>query len=216
MKILIVTGGNVQESFARTYQMEEGFDYTIAVDSGIRYFYHQDMEPDLMIGDFDSADPKMYQYFQIKGVAEEQFLPEKDATDTELAIEKALAMDVDEIHILGATGSRIDHVLGSIRVLGLALEKNVPCFLVDQNNRIRLVKGKNVLKKKEQYGTYVSILPFTTSLKGLTLKGFKYPLDDAVMEGYHALGVSNEIEEDEAVISIKEGVAIVVESSDQM
>ena len=138
-----------------------------------------------------------------------------NTVDFESFTKAALAMDADEIHILGATGTRLDHVLGTIRVLGLALEKKVPCYLVDPNNRIRLADEKTVLKKEEQYGTYVSILPFTTSLEGLTLKGFKYPLEDAVMEGYHALGVSNEIVEEEAVISMKDGVAIVIESRDR-
>ena len=60
----------------------------------------------------------------------------------------------------------------------------------------------------------MSVPTFTTSLKGLTLRGFQYPLEQAVMEGYHALGVSNEILAPQAVITLEEGVAIVIESKD--
>ena len=85
---------------------------------------------------------------------------------------------------------------------------------MDEHNRIRLVKDRLVLEKKEQFGKYVSVVPLWKQAKGVTLKGFAYPLENAVMEGFTSLGISNEIAEDRAEISVEEGILIVIESKD--
>lgn len=215
MKTLLVASGTVEDAFALAYQKEQQFDYHIAVDGGMSFFYRNGQIPDLLVGDFDSAEQEVLDFFIKKQVPFERHKPQKDATDTELALCRALDRGSTEIHILGGTGTRLDHTLGNIRVLGLALERKIPCYLVNATNRIRLVQHEAVLQREEQFGKYVSILPFTTALKGLTLRGFQYPLEQAVMEGYHALGASNEIVSPQAVISIVDGVAIVIESKDK-
>ena len=143
-----------------------------------------------------------------------QFQPEKDETDTEIAIRTAISQGCTTIHILGATGTRVDHMMGNIHLLGMAMEQGVDCMLLDPHNRIRMINRGLVLKKEEQYGNYVSLLPFTPQVTGLTLTGFKYPLDGYTLECYHSLGVSNEITEEQAEISFRDGVLLVVESRD--
>ncbi|MFG6383020.1 MAG: thiamine diphosphokinase [Lachnospiraceae bacterium] len=144
-----------------------------------------------------------------------QFQPEKDETDTEIAIRTAIKQGCKTIHILGATtGNRIDHLLGNIHLLGIAMEHGVECLMLDAYNRIRMINKGIVIKKEEQYGKYVSLLPFTSKVTGLTLTGFKYPLDCYTMECYHSLGVSNEITESQAMISFQDGVLLVIESRD--
>ena len=86
--------------------------------------------------------------------------------------------------------------------------------MVDANNRIRMVCQGITIAKEEQYGKYVSLLPFTPQVKGLTLTGFQYPLEDYTLECYHSLGVSNEITAEKAQISFREGVLVVVEAKD--
>lgn len=87
-------------------------------------------------------------------------------------------------------------------------------IMADKNNRIRMVQEGLVLRREEQYGRYVSLLPFTPQVTGLTLKGFKYPLNQYTLECYHSLGVSNEIAGDAGEISFQDGVLVVVESLD--
>lgn len=204
--------------FAYSYIRKYSFGCTIAADKGMRYFYEQKTAPDYIVGDFDSADPEILQSFQNlnegKRPAICRFQPEKDETDTELAIRIAMGQGCDVIHLLGATGSRVDHMLGNLHLLGAAMKQGVECRMVDSNNRIRMICQGMTLKREEQYGSYVSLFPFTPQVKGLTLTGFKYPLEDYTLECYHSLGVSNEIIEDEAEISFREGVLIVVESKD--
>ena len=70
------------------------------------------------------------------------------------------------------------------------------------------------IRKAEQYGKYVSLIPFSEKVSGVTLRGLKYPLTDYTMGGFNSLGISNEIVSDEASISLSSGQLIVIESKD--
>ena len=121
-----------------------------------------------------------------------------------------------DITVLGATGTRLDHVLGNIQMLYLPLEKGIRCELLDRHNRIRLIRNSHVIRKKEQYGTYFSLIPFTTDVYGVTLKGAKYPLEQYhfTVLGTGSLGVSNEIVKEQVEISMESGILILIESKD--
>lgn len=218
MRSLIISGGHLDDMFISAYIRRYPCDMTIAVDSGMGFFYRNHLMPDYIVGDFDSVAPEALQYFlelQKSGKpAILQFQPEKDETDTELAIRTAIDKGCRSIHILGATGTRIDHVMGNIHLLGMAMEQGAECIMADKYNRIRMIKDGLTIKKEEQYGTYVSLFPFTPQVKKITLTGFKYPLCEYTLECYHSLGVSNEIVEEQAKISFQEGVLLVVESKD--
>lgn len=218
MQALIISGGNLDMEFAGSYIEDYEFACTIAADRGMEFFYERKMTPDYIVGDFDSVEPKILDYF--RNMDEDrrpvilQFQPEKDETDTELAVRIAAQQGCDMLHLLGATGTRLDHLLGNLHILGAAMQQGVECRMVDRNNRIRMINRGIRLRREEQYGTYVSLLPFTPQVAGLTLRGFQYPLENAVLECYHSLGVSNEIVDEEAEISFREGVLLVVEAKD--
>lgn len=218
MQSLIISGGSLDMEFALSYIEKYSFDVLIAADRGMDFFYQQAMMPDYVVGDFDSADPDILQYFQSLEEGQRpvilRFQPEKDETDTELAMRIAMERGCDTIHLLGSTGSRVDHMLGNLHLLGAAMKQGVECRMVDANNRIRMVCQGLTIKREEQYGKYVSLFPFTPRVEGLTLTGFQYPLEDYTLECYHSLGVSNEIIAKEAVITFREGVLLVVESKD--
>ena len=125
-----------------------------------------------------------------------------------------IAEGYTQIHILGATGSRLDHVLSNIGLLGIGLEEGVEILLVDSHNRIRMIREGISISKKEQYGKYVSLLPFTPKVTGITLMGMKYSLTDYTMQSYTSIGISNEIVEEEAEIWLRDGVLLVIESKD--
>ena len=218
MQALIISGGNLDMEFACSYIEDYTFSCIIAADSGMRFFYENRMTPDFIVGDFDSVEPEILHHFLNMDEARRpvilQFQPEKDETDTELAVRVAMQQGCETLHLLGATGTRIDHMLGNLHILGAAMQQGVECRMVDKNNRIRMINQDMKLRREEQYGRYVSLFPFTPQVTGLTLTGFQYPLEDAVLECYHSLGVSNEIIADEAGISFREGVLLVVEAND--
>jgi thiamine pyrophosphokinase len=95
-----------------------------------------------------------------------------------------------------------------------ALEAGVECCIVDAHNRIRLVDKELILTKAGQYGDNVSLLPFGGDVTGVTLRGFYYPLTDAVLLAGTSLGISNKITADTASVICKDGVLLVIESID--
>ncbi len=111
-------------------------------------------------------------------------------------------------------GRRFDHALANIHILTNALEADIPCEILDVNNRIYLSNKAFTLKKSNLYGKYISFIPLTSSVKNLSLTGFQYPLRDYELTIGKSLGVSNEVTEDVAKVAFSDGVLIVIESKD--
>ena len=200
MKTLIITGGMIEADFALSFIQELKPDYILGVDKGLQFCYEYDIRPDYIVGDFDSLPGEILERYRQEGeIPIRTYNPVKDATDTKIALDKALEEGSTEIWILGATGTRIDHVVCNLQILKEAWEKKVPVWIVDSRNKIGLPVEKTFsLKKEEQYGTYVSLFPMGETVEGLTLKGFKYPLDHYQLKDREGLGVSNEITADVA------------------
>ncbi len=214
MTTYIVSGGSLSPDFLKE-QLEKTEDaYIIAADRGLEVCMSAGVEPDQVIGDFDSIDQEAKEHFLSEAKNITKLNPIKDDTDTEAALQLAFLHTSGDIVILGGTGTRLDHVLGNIALLGQGFEHNRSVILLDEHNRIRLLKDDFSIKKREQYGKYVSLLPYSTEVKGLTLRGFYYPLTDFTLTGYTSLGISNEISEEEASVTFTEGVLIMVESKD--
>ena len=214
-RCLIITGGPIDLGFARSYLSGEGFDRVIAVDRGLNAAWTLGIVPDVIVGDFDSADPAALADFRRREhIVWEVHQPEKDDTDTELAIKRAAAMGAGYIVLLGATGGRLDHLLGNIHLLYPCLQRGVEACILDPGNKLYLIDGERRFKRREVWGTYISFLPLTEEVKGITLRGFKYPLTDKDIAIGTSLCISNELAADEAVITLQDGVLIVVESRD--
>ena len=215
MKFLIVSGGSLNKEFVTKVVGQGRYDRILAADSGMNALYAAAVTPDIIIGDFDSADKKILAFFQQnKEIDFCTLTPEKDDTDTEFAIRESIRRGADSITIIGGTGTRLDHVLGNISLLGIGLEEGVRMELLDAHNRICMINHSVTLKKKEQYGNYLSLIPYNGNVTGVTLKGLKYPLHDYTMGGFNSLGISNEIVDDEASIELTSGQLLVIESRD--
>lgn len=216
MNTLIISGGNIEVDLALKV-LKEPFDHIIGVDGGLRFCYEQGIVPTRIVGDFDTLSPELLEWYKEHTKVEiREFNPVKDDTDTQIAVELALSLRSSRITILGGTGTRIDHLLGNIQVLYYAFQKGVECLLLDSHNRIRLIQGKHCICKEEQYGKYFSLIPYTTDVTGVTLKGAKYPLNrhHFTVLGSGSLGVSNEIVEEQVEILTESGILILIESKD--
>lgn len=221
--VLIVTGGHLDLDFAKVFCKTISHDRVFAVDKGLEYADALGLSPDYIVGDFDTVDKSLLESYRKRidagdlDAVIESHPVKKDAADTELAVIKAIADGADSITILAATGSRLDHVLANIGLLSLAAEKKVDCRIVDACNRIQLLTGNAhcCIKKAKQYGDYLSFIPLTPVVKGLTLTGVMYPLTDRTVYQKSTLTVSNQITEKEANIFIKEGELLMIESRDE-
>ncbi|MCR5784164.1 MAG: thiamine diphosphokinase [Eubacterium sp.] len=224
MVAVIFTGGSLDRDFAAGFLDKIKYDILIAADKGTESAKALGLKADFVLGDFDSANMELVKnYVKEYNPKMEVFPPEKDYTDTEIAIRCAEKNGADTVYILGASGTRLDHTIGNIHALRYLLEKNIKAYTVNECNRIHLLGGVSVgkysetLKKDEQWGKYISFIPLTSEVENVSLKGFKYPLDGGRFEaggGGILVGISNEIEDKEAKVSFSKGILIAVESRD--
>lgn len=213
MSTLIVTGGNVNTEFLKKILEKNKLETIIAADKGLEALNKINVMPNYIIGDFDSVNKTTLNQYENKNIEITYLKPEKDFTDTHMAIKLAIEKRAKHITIIGATGTRMDHTLANIHALNEALQNNVPTEIINENNRIMLINKKAKLIKNTNY-KYVSIIPLTTKITGVTLKGFKYNIENATINLGESIGVSNEQIEQEALIEIKEGIAILIYSKD--
>lgn len=217
MKCVIISGGYIDDKFALEWLQKHNYDCMIAADSGMNFLHRNRIVPDVIAGDFDSVDDdSLDEFSSLPNIEMLRLNPIKDDTDTEFVIREAIRRGATEITLLGATGTRLDHVLANVYLLGIGLEEDVQMQLVDAHNRIRMMHPNHSLEisKAEQFGDFVSVLPVKGDAKGVTLEGMKYPLQDAEISCFSSLGVSNEIAGDVARISVKQGTLLVIESRD--
>lgn len=187
----------------------------IAVDKGLEALYQLNIIPNHVVGDFDSVSKEVLQSYQEnKKVNFHPYHPEKDNTDTDIAVQLAIQLNSSAITIIGALGKRMDHAIANIHILKYALEAKIPCQILDAHNRIYLIDNHYTLYQEEIFGRYISFIPLTTTVEGITLNGFKYPLKDSSLSVGLSLGISNEIIEKVATVEVKKGILVAIESKD--
>jgi thiamine pyrophosphokinase len=208
-KAVLVCGGEIRDySWLRTRIAALDPCRIICADVGARHCLNIDVSPEVVIGDFDSLNPSLAESLARRGTRISGYPPEKDQTDTQLALEYALSLEPEEIRIFGALGGRIDHTLANMSILKIALDQGVPARLIDEWSEILLTRDRCVLEGEE--GQTVSLFPFTTSVTGLTLQGFAYPLENDVMEVGRPYGISNVLTGNQGVISLSDGILLVI------
>ncbi len=215
-KIVIVTGGELDEELTLEFLGYEQNNYVIGVDRGVEFLYKNQIMPSYIVGDFDSANPEIADYYRNQThVPIREFNPVKDASDTEIAIRLAMTLGATEIVILGATGGRIDHLWANVQSLTIPFKAGISAKIIDKQNRISLIGGETILRKEEAYGPYFSIFPLGKEVYGLSIQGAKYPLRNHTLTPYDSLCVSNEIEAEEVVIDFFSGIVILMETKDR-
>lgn len=215
-KTAIIAGGELEEGFLLPFIEQEKFDYIIAVDGALAFTHKWNIPVQAVVGDFDTVDhPVLEQYWNRTDLYIERHMSEKNETDTELALHIAMERKPESITILGATGGRLDHFLGNIQILLQPLKAGISCVIVDSCNRLALHNRSFVLYQDMQFGTYVSLIPFTRAVRNLSLEGFRYPVSHMALVQGNSLGISNEISEKMGRITFDEGILICIESRDR-
>jgi len=182
--------------------------FIIAADRGLEYLRGWNIRPDMTVGDFDSLG-----YVPEDGGEIVRHPPEKDDTDTLLAVREALRLGFREIVILGGLGGRIDHSLANIQTLDYIAREGAAGYLAGNGCVITAVMNGGLRFTSEARGT-VSVFAATTEASGVCLKGLKYPLTDYTMTPFFPIGVSNEFQGCPSSISVRSGVLTVVWQGD--
>ncbi|MBM7659406.1 thiamine pyrophosphokinase [Bacillus mesophilus] len=187
----------------------------VGVDRGLFYILKQGIKASAGIGDFDSVSEEELQWMQEQCENFSIAPAEKDQTDLELALDWALEQKPKKIRIFGATGGRLDHALGSIQLLTKGFSQSVQMEMIDKQNIVSLLKpGTYQIQRNLSY-TYISFLPLSREVKGLTLsRDFKYPLVNGDILWGTSLCVSNQLIAETGTFSFNHGIVIMVKSKD--
>lgn len=187
----------------------------IGVDAGTLVLLGQGISPKAAVGDFDSVTPAQMEQIASAVPDIQKANAEKDETDTELALEKAMEAMPAEVIITGVTGGRLDHYMSALHAMYKAhlTHPDTVFYIVNKQNRIRfLAPGNHRIKRNTDF-KFISFYPFGAEVTGFTLEHFKYPVSGETIPFGSTRFVSNELEE-EGTVSIENGSCVVIESSD--
>ena len=212
MKAIIFAGAEIRNyGFCREYMQDA--DVVICCDAGMRHAKALGIDPDYIVGDFDSVSAELLEEYRGKNIPIRQFPARKNETDMELGIFLALELGATDLILFGGIGDRFDHTLANAHYLLALLKKGVRARLVDEKNCVEVIDRH--LTVQGRVGDLVSTIPLSMEVKGITLKGFSYPLTDydlTLDDDY--IAVSNVLAEETAEIDIREGYLFVIRSKD--
>ncbi|MCK9528261.1 MAG: thiamine diphosphokinase [Syntrophales bacterium] len=208
----IISGGQIADpQTLRPWLEKEPEAVIICADGGARYAAEIGIVPACIVGDMDSIDGSLLTFFQEKGSAIVRYSPSKNETDTELALSHVLARQPRKVLIFGALGTRMDHSLANIFLLAGAVPPEVDLRIIDESCEMACVTDQMLLRGVA--GQTVSLLPLSSVVSGITLRGFEYPLTEGVIEMGKSLGISNRLSGTEGFIGLKTGRLLVIKNS---
>ena len=208
MTAAVISHGSITD-FEFHRKLLEECSLIICADGGALHANRMGVRPHVIIGDFDSCSRELAEGFDGTKVIE--YPCAKNETDTQLAVEYALSCGEKHIMLLGATGSRIDHTIANISLLLYIAERGAAGEVINEHNRAFIIRDRAVVKGR---GSIVSLIAYGGDAKGVTLKGFRYPLEDYTLEMGSSLGISNILLEDTGEITIREGTLLAVLAKD--
>jgi thiamine pyrophosphokinase len=206
---IVVTGGEGPPSEALR-EIARGADLLAAADSGLAAAEEAGLNPDWVLGDMDSLDdPARLGKYPAERVI--RYPPEKDFTDTELALALLREKGCDEIWLAGGGGGRTDHLFAifslfersqtvaqTVAATILAAEGSPPPKPPDRwftaNEEIRCLREGRALDAALPPGSLVSVFPLGAGPWAAESSGLKWPLDGLAWDR-GGFGLSNEVVE---------------------
>ena len=185
-------------------------DGLIAADGGQRYLAQLGLQAERVIGDLDSLSPAEVTALQAAGVILERYPVDKDETDLELALNRALELGgpAVEIRIAGALGGRLDQTLGNLYLLSRPDLVGVDVRLEDGSEEVFLIRSS--ARICGEVGDGLSLLPLAAPAFGITTTGLKYPLRGETLYPDHTRGISNVLNAPQAEVRLESGVLICI------
>ena len=179
-------------------------DFVIACDRGYAYCEALGRKPDLVISDFDSYSGPIAPEIPLAS-----YIPEKDDTDTMLAIRYAAENGFSSILLCCALGGRLDHLYANLQSLVFAQRQGLPAVLKSQDTEVYTLLNSS-LRLERRDGWSLSVFAPDGPCRGVWIRGARYPLRDAQLIPSLPLGVSNEWAAPEAEISVSDGLLLII------
>jgi thiamine pyrophosphokinase len=211
MKTIILSGGKAPSRELLERELEDA-TALICVDSGGNCLWEMGIEPDYLVGDFDSIKQEAMDYIKRTKCRILEYPKDKDFTDTELALELAMRLDSNSIVFLGSTGTRLDHVMGNLGLLRACVQNGIDAYLKDDNNSITMTDKP--LKLKAEPGTTFSLQAFSGTVENLTIRGARFPLNDYRLRTGDPLTISNRFLDEDVEVEFTDGLLMVMFSRD--
>ena len=213
MKAVVVADG---EPDARDADQLADADLIVAADGGARWLDAMGVRPHLLIGDLDSVDPDLIVRLAAEGVSVERHPVDKDASDAELALDRATASGADEVVVLGALGGeRLDHELANLLLLADPSWQVRDLRVVRGGTIVRAVHGGERLSLLGAIGDLVSLLPIGGDAEGVRTAGLRFPLSGERLRLGPSRGLSNVVVDQPASVSLERGTLLVVETASE-
>lgn len=191
------------EDFLARHEVGQ-FDFVIAVDGGFAHVEALGIAPDMAVGDFDSLgyvpECRRVSRHPVK----------KDKSDMELALEKAVAWDHDELVVYGALGGRLDHTLANLQLFAKFSEQGHYVTAIADAYAVRLITGPDVFRLPAVAAGTVSVFSANDCAQGVIETGLSYSLDDEPLSNRTSRGLSNELTGQAASVAVESGTLYVL------
>jgi len=203
MKRCVIVGGADINNYSFIREKLCDNDYVVFCDSGLKHLKNLQVQPSLIVGDFDSHENP---HLDVETIV----LPcEKDDTDTVYAVKEAISRGFDNFLLIGVVGARLDHTLGNVSILLYLDSLGKKGCIIDDYSEMEIVSEKQV-SITDDY-SFFSLLNITGCAKGITITGAKYPLAGAEISCEYQYGVSNEVLPGKvATVTVEQGKLLLV------
>ncbi|MHA6258661.1 thiamine diphosphokinase [Sporosarcina sp. CAU 1771] len=216
MRCVVICAGGPETEIADLTAYRNADAIFIGADRGAFHLLQRGIEPHEAVGDFDSVSEIEYQEIIDSIPIVDQFQAEKNETDTELAVERAILYNPEKVILTGLTGGRLDHTESALHLLYRFQVKypHILFSICNPLNELRILSPGVYKLSKDKQLQFVSFFSFGDKVSGLTLRGFKYEVTDELLETGTTRFTSNELAEGVCTISFHEGICLMVRSSD--
>ena len=185
----------------------------IAADSGLHGAIDLGLHVNVVIGDMDSVDKAVLAAVEANGTTITELPRDKDSTDAELALLKAVEMGANKIVLITKGGGRLDHELGVFAVLQNPNLRHCTIEAMWDNSVLHLIHGPASVTITGKLGSIVGLIAAGGPAEGITTSGLKWPLANETLAPHSSRGVSNQMVHETATISVQVGSLFVIQSS---
>lgn len=208
---IVVLGGNPPTRAIKQYI--PAHQLVIAADSGLHGAIDLGLRVNVVIGDMDSVDKAILAAVEANGTTVTELPRDKDSTDAELALLKAVELGANKIVLITKGGGRLDHELGVFAVLQNPGLRKCTIEAMWDNSILHLIHGPASVVITGKQGSNVGLIAAGGTASGITTTGLRWSLTDESLAPHSSRGISNQLVEDSAVISVQAGSLFVVQSS---
>jgi len=206
-RIIIFANGDLPD-LNKARSLIRADDFILCADGGTHHALALGLMPNLVIGDMDSLGKNIWQELENSGVSIELFPRDKNETDLELALNRAIELGPKEIIVIGALGGRLDQTLGNISLLS---DVRLATFNVRFDDGVEeIFFCRSQVKVHGGSGDIVSLIPWQGVVTNIKTRNLKWALNNETLYPEKTRGISNEMTSDTASISIGSGLLLIV------